>query len=218
MVSTDNRAQGNLDDWEYKLVKIRGYFKEHRIYVRRRKDGKDGYAVFAPFITASENLSPDPTAPVEHPQIAEHGVMVNLGWIPVENKNEVKGTDEPLPLVEWDGENMPHNYVDPHSGFIYKTKYNEETEVKPKYTDLTAIVRRGESWNPLIGNVNFPKDKLFQFVDLDLFSRVFLFNNHDTSRAAYLERIVPSLDESKTYAHPRRNCLPNRSHQGELPV
>ena len=42
----------NLKNWEYKLVKLRGYFKDERFFVRRARDGRMGYLVFAPFITS----------------------------------------------------------------------------------------------------------------------------------------------------------------------
>lgn len=37
---------------EFDIVKMRGYFKEERFFVQKSKDGKLGYAVFAPFVTS----------------------------------------------------------------------------------------------------------------------------------------------------------------------
>jgi len=33
-----------------------GYFKTDRFFVRREKEGKEGYLVFAPFVTAFESV------------------------------------------------------------------------------------------------------------------------------------------------------------------
>lgn len=194
----ETRADGNLENWEYKIVKVRGYFKTQRIYVRKYKDGKPGFAVFAPFITSVIDARTREQRIANGKNLEESGVMVNLGWVPSENKNEVSGTDEPLPLVEW-GENHPY-FVDVHTGFEYKPKYDEEKEeVKPKYTDLTAIVRAGEKESRLHGLVNWEREGYLQFVDLDLFSRLFLFRNFESSRVAYLERVVPSLEDSRLF-------------------
>lgn len=176
---------------------MRGYFKASRIYVRKIKDGKPGFAVFAPFITSVIDNRPEERRN-DLQGVEESGIMVNLGWVPSESKKEVSGTDEPLPVVEFDETNLLGKYTDPFTGFIYKSKYDEDAgEIKPKYTDLTAIVRGGESQNYLLGNVNFPKEGYFQYADLDLFSRYFLFRNIQSSRVAYLERVVPTLAEGK---------------------
>jgi len=37
-------------------VRLTGYFKEEKVLIRRKKDGKDGYLVLAPFITGLINL------------------------------------------------------------------------------------------------------------------------------------------------------------------
>jgi len=42
-----------MKNWEYKVIKIKGWFREERFFVRRSRDGKDGYLVFAPFITST---------------------------------------------------------------------------------------------------------------------------------------------------------------------
>jgi surfeit locus 1 family protein len=78
--------EDNLNDWEYKLVKIKGYFKEQRFFVRRKRDNKEGYLVFAPFITAREVYDTNEESP-NYP--AEFGLMVNLGWVPLDNKNDI---------------------------------------------------------------------------------------------------------------------------------
>jgi len=88
----------NLYDWEYRLVKLTGYFKEERFFVRRAKDGRAGYSVFAPFVTAMDDfdLRKDTNA---NPTL-EYGIMVDLGWVPKDHKGDIEMTTEPIsPLV-----------------------------------------------------------------------------------------------------------------------
>jgi len=37
------------------LVKLYGYFRDERVFIKREREGKDGYLVIAPFVTASSN-------------------------------------------------------------------------------------------------------------------------------------------------------------------
>jgi len=184
-------------------VKIRGYLGPGRIFVRKDKDGKKGYSVFAPFYTASFDLNNHSKCRPRHNSKAEVGLPVDLGWVPIEHRKEISVTTNPLEVITWEGAEFKvlGGFTDPYSGFEYKADYGEETA--PQYADLTAIVRAGESWNPLVGNVNFPSRHLYQFVDLDLLSRLFLFPNEYNARAAYLQRIVPDLDESSRALSPR---------------
>jgi len=87
----------SLNDWEHKLVKLQGYFKEERFFVRKQRDGRPGYAVFAPFITAMADydLRKDTNA---NPML-EYGIMVNLGWVPIENKGDIEMGSEPIPAM-----------------------------------------------------------------------------------------------------------------------
>jgi hypothetical protein len=89
----------NVDSWEYKLVKMRGYFEPERIFIRREKNGKFGYLVFAPFVSAhlvGDGRQFEQEGAME---IAKTGVFVNLGWVPHENVDEIECTNEPLPLL-----------------------------------------------------------------------------------------------------------------------
>jgi surfeit locus 1 family protein len=47
----------NVSEWEYKPVTLRGYFKDERFFVRRIRDGKDGFLVFAAFVTAVDRVN-----------------------------------------------------------------------------------------------------------------------------------------------------------------
>ena len=89
--------ESSRNEWEHKLVKLTGYFKEERFFVRKARDGRAGYSVFAPFVTAMDDydLLKDTNA---NPML-EYGIMVNLGWVPAENKNDIEMGSEPIPLL-----------------------------------------------------------------------------------------------------------------------
>ena len=72
---------------------MRGYFKEERFCVTKEKDGRKGYAVFAPFVTSHINVV---THPYEEDKENPSGIMVNLGWMPFENIKEISTDAEPI--------------------------------------------------------------------------------------------------------------------------
>lgn len=126
------------------------------------------------------------------------GLWVNLGWVPAENKKEIENTDTPIEPIDLTDKFTGNTYIDPDTGFAYTKEYHADwPEPEFKFCELTAIVRRGERFNPLTGKVNMPKEGLFKFIDLDLLSRLVLFSNRDSSRQVYLERFVESADASK---------------------
>ena len=88
--------QRNLDEWEYKLVKMKGYFKDERFFVRRTRDGRLGYLVFAPFVTAVENQDFAKREININPNV-EITILVDLGWVPLENKKDIEMGNEPIP-------------------------------------------------------------------------------------------------------------------------
>ncbi len=86
----------SLEDWEYKLVKMRGYFKDERFFIRRTRDGRLGYLVFAPFVTAVEQTDFVKRENIINPPV-EITVLVDLGWVPLENKKDIEMGNEPIP-------------------------------------------------------------------------------------------------------------------------
>lgn len=88
------RVRDRKKNHEFDIVKMRGYFKEERFFVQKQKDGKDGYAIFAPFVTSHANNQSSPL--VTFAPANASGIMVNLGWVPLENRGEVALDDEPL--------------------------------------------------------------------------------------------------------------------------
>jgi surfeit locus 1 family protein len=184
-------------------VKIRGYLGPGRVFVRKDKDGKKGYSIFAPFYTAQQNLDNNPKYKTRTSSELKAGLSVDLGWVPIEHRKEISINTNPLEVITWEGAEFAafDSFVDPYSGFEYKSNYGDDEP--PQYADLTAVVRAGETWNPLVGNVNFHNKHLYQYVDLDLLSRLFLFPNQTGPRDAYLQRIVPDLEDSSRASSPR---------------
>lgn len=91
-------STGNVNDWEYKLVELKGYFKDERFFVRRTKDSRLGYLVFAPFVTAKKTLEAVKRENVVNGQV-EHTIFVNLGWVPLEHKKDIEMGNEPIPML-----------------------------------------------------------------------------------------------------------------------
>jgi len=187
-----------VDKWEYKLVKLQGYFKEERFFVRKARDGRAGYFVFAPFITAYLDYNPTKTTTVNYP--VEKGIWVNLGWVPLENINDIERSTEPLPLMDPPGEE-DSPFEDIFTGIVNFPENPLEEEVL-QITEVTGIVRKGEKANWLIGNRNWPEAGNFNFIDLHYMSRLFRFSNYESASTAYIERTVETLEEGAESTYP----------------
>jgi len=188
----------SLKEWEYRLVKLTGYFKEERFFVRKTRDGRVGYAVFAPFITAMDDydLKKDNNA---NPML-EHGLMVNLGWVPIENKGDIEMGSEPIPALDA-LENTDLISEDRHTLFANNPDNVIEEHVV-SLTEVVGIVRKGENKDLLRGQVNFPYDGVYQYIDLPFMARLFKFFNYEGASQAYIERLVPSYDEESEGLYP----------------
>lgn len=66
------------------------------MFVKRDREGKDGYLVMAPFVTALRNY--DHNVDV-NPQVSRTQIMVNLGWVPAENKLDISMGSDPIGIV-----------------------------------------------------------------------------------------------------------------------
>jgi cytochrome oxidase assembly protein ShyY1 len=83
-----------IDDWEFRKVEMVGYYRPERIVVARDRDGKPGYYIFAPFI----NMAQQPQEGSE--AIYESGVVLNLGWLPREDRAQIELGMEPTQPLE----------------------------------------------------------------------------------------------------------------------
>lgn len=190
--------EGHLKNWEYRPVKLQGYFKEERFFVKRDREGKAGYMVFAPFVTAMEDN--DPYKDTGANPMAEYGLMVNIGWVPQENKDDIEMGGEVVPALEpVEGADVIEE--DYHTLFANNPDNLIEEHVV-SLTEITGIVRRGESKNILEGRVNFPYEGVYQFVDLPLMARMFRLFNYEGASQAYIERTVESYDEESEGLYP----------------
>lgn len=180
----------NTSNWEYRLVKLRGYFKEERFFVAREKDGKDGFLVFAPFVTAVQD--PEPQKRNDANPVVEHQVFINLGWVPSESKGDIKMGNEPIPNLEAP-ENNDLSEEERYTGFLLDPNSMQEEKVI-SVTEVTGIVRLGEE-SSLVGKKNFINDGVYNYIDLDHWAKFFRVFNRDACSSAYIERVVPELDE-----------------------
>lgn len=79
---------------------MRGFFEEERLFVRKVKDSQPGFMVLAPFVTsldgggAGQNV-----AGALDENYLRSGLLVNLGWVPAEHKNDIGTGREPLPVL-----------------------------------------------------------------------------------------------------------------------
>lgn len=80
------------------MIKIKGWFKEERFFVSRNRDGKKGYLVFAPFVTSTKKNETDANSFSNTP--SDNTVFVNLGWVPLENKDDIEMSGEVTPALE----------------------------------------------------------------------------------------------------------------------
>lgn len=107
--------------------------------------------VFAPFVTAVERLNhrlkQKDLLPVEY------SVFVNIGWVPLENKKDVELGGEVSPAL--DAPEDPTLLVnDEFTGFNPDAANPDESE-QLTLTEITGIVRRGESENLLARRRNW---------------------------------------------------------------
>ena len=63
--------------WKYRIVKLKGRF-EHRkaMYISNKVDNYEGYDFIVPLITKEDDKYKN-----------RHGILVNRGWLPHENKD-----------------------------------------------------------------------------------------------------------------------------------
>lgn len=188
---------GKLNDWEYRQIKARGYFSPDRLLVRKVKDGKVGYSVFAEFFTHMADGDPHAKYRQSLGQPVSHGVLVNLGWIPDEAREDIYQSVQPIGSFFKNEISSGAVYKDPDTGFEYFVQRNEDNRQPRPIGELVAVVRRGERPNLLAGNTIFEEFSNVNYVDLDYLSKYFNMPFTDMARAAYLERVVPDITPFK---------------------
>lgn len=174
-------------EWEHRLVNIKGFFREERFFVKRSRRGEEGYLIFAPFITAKEQVSHRVT---NANPILEYGLMVCLGWVAKDKKDQVAMGSDPLPLLTYESDKMD----DPFYDFVQNLVTDPEhlTDAVP-LTELTGVVQLGESETLL--KKNWKKEGFYQVADLDFMARFFRLFNLNAAKVAYIERVLPGQEE-----------------------
>lgn len=69
-------------------------------------------------------------------------------------------------------------------------------------TEITGLVRKGEAQDVVQGQVNFPHEGVFQYVDLPFMAKLFRFTNYDGASQAYIERMIGDYDEETENLYP----------------
>jgi len=107
---------------------------------------------------------------------------------------------EPIPLLE-PAETDIEKMYNPFTGFTRDPEPENEDDALP-LTEITGIVRKGEEEDILNGRRNWKKEGVYTYIDLDFMSRFFRLYNHNTSKLAYIERIVPSYEDQEEELYP----------------
>ena len=152
------------ENWEFRRVKVKGGLFATRHLIRRDKGDRPGYLVFAGMPT-SQHVVKELNIPVftEETVGAQNGIIVCLGWIPLEAthrilgsgmlQNEVVLNDD----IYKDSKNIiAGRYKDPFTGFIYNKAVakDERLPIDEPYDDsLNPDLRKaryvlGEALNP----------------------------------------------------------------------
>lgn len=74
---------------------------------------------------------------------------------------------------------------------------NPEESEQLSLTEITGIVRRGETSNILAGRRNWNQLGVYNWVDLDYMGKIMRLFNLDSVNTAYIERIVPAPEEGE---------------------
>ena len=196
------------EDWEFRKITIKGILGNNTHLVYREREGKPGYLVFKPLITATMRNNPLAKSKVPEALDPQTGIMVNLGWLPFEKGKDVKnikvtyvkkyepGTNN----EEGEAEELPSIFPqirNPYTSIVYKGEgvdELDEKEVIEGWDDeevvITGFLRKGEEEDRLIGRRNWRKEYVNCVIDLERMSAFYGFINHSSAREYYLETAV----------------------------
>lgn len=127
--------------------------------------------------------------------------MVNLGWVPLENKNDIS-RDPPTDPYEFTDEDFDHIdsnfFISGHMRETLNTKMEDEIPMH----EISGVLRRGEEqcyWNR---RVNFQRNGNYNFIDLNFMARLFRFTNVNSASSAYIEYIAAEEVDEEVYPQP----------------
>lgn len=95
---------------------------------------------------------------------------------------------------------------------------NPEESEQLSLTEITGIVRRGETSNVLAGRRNWNELGIYNWVDLDYMGKIMRLFNLDSINTAYIERIVPAPEEGEEEGEPELYPIPANKNTFEKPL
>lgn len=128
------------EDWEFRRVRVKGGLFATRHLVRRDKGNRPGYLVFGAMPTAQHTVKDIEIPSISEANIgAQTGIVVCLGWIPMEAKEKAIGdfmVQSDVVLLDELYQNskfIPKSrYQDPFTGFIYETAIADDKNIPIK--------------------------------------------------------------------------------------
>lgn len=131
------------DDWEFRRVQVKGGLFGTRHLVRRDKGDRPGYLVFAAMPTAQHVVKEVGIPMISEATIgAQTGIIVCLGWVPLEAIEKVLDTNmvqKDIVLLDElykDAKKAPIGiYRDPFTGFMYNKEIHNAFTYPPDSFD-----------------------------------------------------------------------------------
>ena len=185
-----------LEDWEFRRVKIRGELSKTTHFVYRERNGEKGYLLFKALVTSTARNSHNLPSKNQTEANINNGVMVNIGWIPATKIVQLR-FDEPdfIKKIEAEPEKavFAAQVMDPYTGYVYNSESEEEELEFPRENltrsevEVTGYLRKSEEHEPLIGQVNITKQNVMAQVDLQRIASFYQLANLESSSRYYLQ-------------------------------
>jgi hypothetical protein len=146
--------------------------------VKRNRGKQEGYYVLAPFVVNSHNSESSMSiVSIDNYNVLtrKRKFILNLGWIPRSRKYLVYNSFSSDFLGEQIYNNRQEALAKQREDGLPRDPLVPETTVP--ITNISAYVRRGEVEDKINGRVNFKKNYLYKYIDLNVLTRVFrVFN------------------------------------------
>ena len=208
----------NSSDWEMRKIKIKGQMGKSRYYIPKEKEGKQGYLVYTGLTTGLHYVKRSTEEEIEKQIVNKKGIMINLGWVPVDKKEEGLKTGyltvkDVIDEEEQEKHDIFEVYRDPYSGFVYQGMDPDDLEdeeksfmevengkiIKREYV-IEGVLRRGEKENVFLGKTNDEYNGKLGYANLNRMAGFYRFVNDDAT-FYYLDR-VEDLKKKKKLVFP----------------
>ncbi|KAL4446921.1 hypothetical protein ABPG74_014893 [Tetrahymena malaccensis] len=162
----------NIEDFEYRLIRLKGLLKGQRFFIHRHQDGRPGYLIVAPFIDSTQNTN--------------NALVVNLGWIPSNMKQKfdnLKYKDEEIELSALIKRPEKIDYVNQQQ--IQQMKKMEQINQSTGNQEQTSQQQNLQNQD---SSKIIPEQSRFNsFIDLEFLKKEF---NCNLDTNAYLEKFI----------------------------